>query len=173
MKYGEELIEALKQEIEAYKKTISDRSERINEGLTDFDDCFISQRCEERGIRVAKNKIDLIESGGCEWFVEYATLDDKIVNARWCKTQYGYSLRAVMPDGKVIWTTAETEKGLAKKGLKKVWCLRPAWYCFSSSSTGMLGVYTGDYVLFPSDVNYATGEPASAEPIEIKPYEYN
>ena len=49
--------------------------------------------------------------------------------------------------------TATTAKGLAKKGLKQVECLRPAWYKFSSSHSGMLGVYTGDYVPFPSDIN--------------------
>lgn len=168
MKYGVELIKELEVEIEADKKAINNRIERINNGETDWDDCFISQRCEERGINVNKDKIALIRDGGCAWFCEYATLDGELVKARWCNTKYGTSLRAEMPDGSVVWTSATTAKGLAKKGLKMVECLRPAWFAFKSSNSGMLGVYTGSYVLFPSDVNYATGEVASDDPIEIR-----
>ena len=167
-KYGKELVEQLKKEIARLEESISNRWDRINEGMTDIDDCFMSERCEERGIQNNRDKIDLINRGGCEWFLEYATLDNKLVEAHWCKTQYGYSLRAKMPDGRVVWTTATTAKGLAKKGLKKVECLRPAWFKFHSSQGGMLGVYTGSYVYFPSDVNYATGEPAGSEPLEIR-----
>ncbi|MGA4517377.1 hypothetical protein ACPA0F_08920 [Solibacillus silvestris] len=171
MKYGQELIEQLEKEIELMKAAIANRIDRINACETDWDDCFISQRCEERGIRNNRDKIDLIKDGGCAWFIDYATLDNQLVNWKWCKTQYGYSLRVVMPDGNVVWTTAHTAKGLAKKGLKKVECKRPAWFKFSCSGSGMLGVYTGDYVLFPSDVNYATGEAAGDDPIEIKDVE--
>lgn len=168
MVYGQELINRLERDIDLNKKAISDRIDRINQGLTDIDDCFISQRCEERGIRNAEDKIRLIKDGGCSWFREYATLDGTLVNAHWCNTKFGSSLRAEMPDGSVVWTTALTAKGLAKKGLKMVECLRPAWFKFSSGYGGMLGVYSGSYVLFPSDVNYATGEPASDDPIEIR-----
>ena len=168
MRYGKELVAQLEGEIERMQAAISNRYERIDAGWTDMDDCFISQRCEERGIRNNQDKIDLIKNGGCLWFLEYATLEGQIVNAHWCNTQYGISLRAEMPDGRVVWTTATTAKGLAKKGLKKVECLRPAWFKFSSSNSGMLGVYTGSYVPFPSDINYATGEPAAVAPIEIR-----
>lgn len=171
MKYGKELIEQLEGEIALMQESISNRIDRINDGMTDWDDCFISQRCEDRGISNNKDKIALIKDGGCAWFLEYATLDGKLIDTKWVKTQYGYSLRAKMPDGSVVWTTASTKKGLAKKGLKKVECKRPAWYKFSSGHGGMLGVYTGSYVLFPSDVNYATGEDATSEPIEIRDVE--
>lgn len=171
MRYGAELVEALNSEIQLMQKSIEERHQRIYDGFTDMDDCFVSQHVEERGIRVAKEKIALIEDGGCAWFSEYATLDGQLVRARWCNTKYGYSLRAEMPDGSVVWTTASTKKGLAKKGLKMVKCLRPAWYAFHSSQSGMMGVYSGDYVLFPSDVNYATGEPAGAEPLAVSEWE--
>lgn len=168
MKYGAELIKELEAEIANMKAAIRNRYDRIEAGMTDIDDCFISQRCEERGIAVAQDKIELIKRGGCEWFTEYATMDGKLVNARWCNTRFGTSLRVEMPDGSVVWTTASTQKGLAKKGLKKVECLRPAWFAFRSNGRGMFGVYSGSYVPFPSDVNYATGEDASAEPIEMR-----
>lgn len=168
MKYGQELIEQLEDEIKLMKDSISNRIDRINNMETDWDDCFISQRCEERGICNAQQKIDLIRNGGTSWFREYSTLGGVLVDARWCNTRYGTKLRVVMPDGKVVWTESYTKKGLAKRGLKMVLCKRPAWFAFRSSSSGMLGVYTGSYVEFPSDINYATGEPASADPIEIK-----
>lgn len=171
MRYGKELIEQLERENEMLQKSISERIDRINDGLTDIDDCFISDRCESRGIQTNKEKIELIKEGGCAWFREFATLDGQLVNARYCKTQWGYSLRAEMPDGSVVWTTARTSKGLARKGLKIVECKRPAWFKFSSGNSGMLGVYTGTYVMFPSDVNYATGETASSEPIEMRDVE--
>ena len=171
MKYGDELIKELEEEIARNREAISNRIDRINNGWTDWDDCFISQRCEERGIANAQDKIALIKRGGCEWFTEYATLDGVLVNAKWCDTRYGSSLRVEMPDGKVVWTTALTQKGLAKKGLKRVECLRPAWFAFHSSGRGMVGVYTGSYVAFPSDINYATGEAASVDPIEIREVE--
>ena len=167
-KFGDELIASLEKEIEVLRGSISNRIDRINDGLTDWDDCFISERCEDRGIRNNENKIALIKDGGCAWFCEYATLDGKLIDANWIKTKYGYKLKAILPNGEVVWTTADTAKGLAKRGIKKVRCKRPAWYKFSSSHSGMLGVYTGDYVLFPSDINYATGEYASVEPLEIE-----
>lgn len=168
MKYGAELIQSLKEDIRLMRAAIDNRWERINNGQTDIDDCFVSQRCEERGIAVAEDKIRLIEDGGCAWFAEYATLDGRLVDARWCNTKYGTSLRVQMPDGSVVWTTATTQKGLAKRGIQRVECLRPAWYTFHSSQSGMLGVYTGGYVLFPSDINYATGEEAGIAPLEIR-----
>lgn len=170
-KYGHELIESLRRDIETTQKAMENRAQRIEEGYTDVDDCFISMRCDERNLNLCKDKINLLEDGGVAWFVEYATLDNALVNAYWCNTRYGSKLRAVLPDGSVVWTSASTKKGLAKKGLKMVQCLRPAWYTFKSSHGGMLGVYTGSYQLFPSDVNYATGEAASLEPIAIRDYE--
>ena len=172
MRYGAELVKDLNDEIEILRESINNRYERIEKGWTDMDDCFVSQKFEVRGIDLAKQKIELIKDGGCSWFTEYATLDGQLVKAYWCNTKYGKSLRAVMPDGKVVWTTAMTEKGLAKKGLKMVSCLRPAWFCFRSAGSGMFGAYAGEYVLFPSDVNYATGEESSVEPLEIRPYEH-
>lgn len=172
MTFGKELIAQLEREIENYRTAMNDRAERINAGLTDMDDCFVSQRVEERGLELAKDKIALINDGGCAWFTEYATLDGQLVKAKWCNTKYGRSLRAEMPNGQVVWTTASTQNGLAKKGLKKVLVKRPAWFCFESSGTGLWGAYTGSYVLFASDYNYATGEYVGSNyPVEVKDWE--
>ena len=168
MKYGVELIKELEDSIALTQKCIRERQDRIDNGQTDEDDCFISIRCDDRELQLCKDKIELIKDGGTAWFREYATLDGQLIKARWCNTRFGSSLRAVMPDGSVVWTTASTKKGLAKKGLKMVECKRPALYRFYSSGKGMFGVYTGSYILFPSDFNYATGENAENEPLEIR-----
>lgn len=171
MLYGTELVKKLEEEIETTKKTMANRVDRINSGMTDEDDCFISIRCDERALHLCQDKINLIKDGGTSWFTEYATLDGKLIDAKWCNTCYGSKLRAVMPDGQVIWTNAITQKGLVKRGIKMVHCRRPAWFKFSSGGSGMYGVYTGQYVLFPSSVNYATGEDASVAPLEMKEVE--
>lgn len=158
MKYGQDLIKDLEKDIETIKAIQSDRAQRIAAGETDVDDCFISMRHDEQSVSVCREKIRLLEKGGCEWFVEYATLDGTLVDAKWCNTRFGGKLRVKRPNGEVIWTTASTAKGLAKVGLKRVECLRPAWFAFKGSS----------FQIFPSDTNYATGETASAEPIEIR-----
>lgn len=172
MKYGRELIEQLERDIATHQRCMADRQRRIDEWQTDEDDCFISERCDQRGIEVARDKIKLIENGGTEWFVEYATLDGQLINAKWCNTRYGSKLRAEMPNGEVVWTSSFTEKGLAKRGIKLVDCRRPAWYAFKSPYGGMLGVYSGSYELFPSDFNYATGEAAADEPLEIREHDW-
>ncbi len=169
MKYGSDLIASLEDAIARDRAEIANRAQRIADGLTDIDDCMTSQRNDERNIANAEAKIALIRDGGCAWFAEYATLDGTLVNARWCDTRFGRKLRVEMPDGSVVWTTASTAKGLAKQGLKHVECKRPAWFKFGAGSGGgMLAAYTGSYVLVPSDVNYATGEAASADPIAIR-----
>lgn len=157
--YGQDLIERLEAQRETIKKQIANREERIANWETDIDDCFISM------------KLHLLRNGGTSWFLEYATLDGTIIQARWCNTKYGTKLRAVMPNGEVIWTSSDTARGLAKRGIKKVLCKRPAWIRFYSGDSGMMGVMTGSYGEFPSNVNYATGEAAPADPIEIKDYE--
>ena len=169
-KYGTELIAQLEAEIVRMQESIDNRFDRIDRGLTDMDDCFISQKVESEAIATNRQKIDLIKNGGTAWFLDYATLDGQIVDAMWCDTKYGWKLRVRMPDGEIVWTTADTPKGLAKRGLKKVEVLCPAWFKFSSPCSGMAGVYSGSYQLCRSEINYATGETVTA-PIEIRDFE--
>ncbi|WP_407399654.1 hypothetical protein [Treponema sp.] len=168
--YGEDLIADLNRQIDNLQNAIKNRYERIDQGMTDMDDCFVSQHLEDRGIALCKQKISLIQAGGTDWFAEYATLDGILVKAKWVASKYHHGttvLRAEMPDGSVVWTSATTAKGLAAKGLKRVSCLRPAWFEFRSNGSGLCGAMTGNYVIVPSDFNYATGEDASEDPLEI------
>lgn len=168
MVYGQELVDLLEGQMDNYRRAIARRMAQISEGDFDESDSFVSQRVDERGMSVTRSKIHLLkECQGYGWFTEYQTLDGVLVDATWCNTRYGEKLRVEFPDGTVKWTTATTKKGLAKIGLRKVVCKRSAWFCFRSSGSGMMGVYTGSYVMFPSDTNYWTGKPAEGEPIEI------
>lgn len=174
MLYGAELIKSLEMQKARIREIQEDRAKRIANMETDEDDCFISIRCDDRNSSLIDDKIRLIKDGGCHWFVEYQStsgVHEKKHN--WFENKFGgWSLRVELMDGTVIYTSADTEKGLAKKGLKKVLALRPAWFAFHSSERGMMGVWSGSYVEFPSDVNYATGEPASREPVAVKPFVY-
>lgn len=174
MLYGVELIKSLENEKALIRENQRNREKRIANWETDEDDCFISIRCDDRNSHLIDDKIQLIQDGGCHWFVEYQStsgVHEKKHN--WFENKFGgWSLRVELMDGTVVYTSADTEKGLAKKGLKKVLALRPAWYAFHSSQRGMMGVYSGEYVLFPSSVNYATGEDATVEPLEVKPFEF-
>ena len=166
-KYGAELIAQLEAEIVRMQESIDNRYDRIERGLTDMDDCFISQKVESEGIATNRQMIDLIKNGGTAWFLDYATLDGQLVDAMWCNTKYGWKLRVKMPDGDVIWTASDTAKGLAKRGLKKVEVLCAAWFKYSSPCGGMAGVYAGSYQLCRSEFNYATGETVT-EPLAIR-----
>ena len=168
MKYGQELIRQLEEEIQTTERAQANRAQRIANWETDEEDCFLSSRVDDMCQMARRNKIRLIQSGGTAFFPEYATLDGQLVKAKWCQTKYGRALRAEMPSGEVVWTTSTTKRGLAKKGLKAVECKRPAWYYYRTPYSGMMGAYCGSYELCPSKVNYATGEDAGTEPIEIR-----
>ena len=72
-------------------------------------------------------QMELIKNGCQRWFFAYATLDGQVCDHRWVNTKYGYKLVVDMPDGSSVWTTAQTAKGLAKKGLKQVEVRKVAW----------------------------------------------
>lgn len=172
VKYGQELIESLMRKREVIEARIANRRDRIDTWQTDEEDCFISMKVDADALSQIDMKLYLLRNGGTSKFREYATLDGKIVNARWCNTKYGWKLRVVMPNGEVIWTSSDTKNGLAKRGLKQVICTRPAWIRFTTNDTGLNGVMSGYYTEFPSRFNYATGDVASDDPIEMVDYDY-
>ena len=160
--FGEELIRSLQKDIERNHDSIADRERRIMDGRTDMDDCFLSQHNDEFMLRGARQKIALLKSGGLAWFRDYQTLEGFPVKAKWVQGAWGERLRVYMPDGKTVWTSAKTAKGLAKNGLKAVAALRPAWFKIDSQGLG-----TETWTMFPSDKNYATGKPAGSDPVEV------
>jgi len=151
--YGEALAEQIREEMARYQANIDGRWERINQGLTDMDDCFMSQRVEERGIANCKMQLEILEGDGT---MEIEVLLDKTGNVfepRWIETRYGCKMIA----GGVF---ANSKKALLKKtgwaiGTKRV----PCWTKFcAGSGGGMCAVYTGSYQVVRWHTNMVTGE---------------
>jgi hypothetical protein len=162
-------IESLKADIARYQKSLDERNERINRWETDEDDCFISIKVETDGIKAAEMKIKIIENGGTQWFDWYTDLNGVVCeDARWVQTKYGYSLVVNFADGRTIWTTATTEKGLARKGLKKISARFPVWVKSFCNGSGLCGVYCSTVGTYRAELNRATGE-YHPEPYEIGP----
>lgn len=147
-------IEMLNARYERTLECIRDRERRIANCEVESTDCFLSARADADRLRTIERQREILENGGLAWLWEYATLDNQLVEARWVDTRYGRKLVAEMPDGSTVWTTAQTAKGLAKKGLKEVRCLRPAWA-------------ESPRELWAAKWNRATGEDAAEEPVEI------
>lgn len=150
--YGEELRQSIIRDREALVSAIADRSRMISEGLTDIDDCFMSQRCEERGIGECDMKLAILDRGGVD---EYDTVFDETGNEvswRWVNTRYGLKVVA-----RGIF--ANSIKALCKKtGWHEGKVVAPTWVKFVSSGRGLLGVYSGSYIEVRWPVNMATGE---------------
>lgn len=156
-------VEELEEKIERTIACKRERAERIANCETDERDCFLSMRAEDNYIDKLEARIRIIKDGGYAWFVEYATLDGQLCDSCLVSTKYGYKLKVYMPDGEIVFTTARTEKGLAKKGIKKVMVRRVAW---AESRKG----WNEPFGIYPTKFNRATGEYTDGEPIEIKDY---
>ncbi len=169
--YGKDLEMELMEDLKRFKTIALDREKRIDDGMTDYDDCFVSIQSESIGKQKTEMKLNILQNDGFSWFEEFATLDGALCKSALCETRYGFRWRIETPDGQVIWTSAETKKGLARIGLKKMLCKRPAWVKYEGFGTGLAGALNGTCVVFPSNTNFATGLPADREPIEIREVE--
>ena len=150
--YGEELKKAIIAERDRLIAAINDRAARIASGETDIDDCFVSQRIEERGIAECNTRIEILEGDGMMDWEGWFDQDGNEVRVRWVDTRYGV---------RVVWNGifASSEKALAKKtGLVKKDIRVPVWTKFSSNGSGMLGVYSGSYERVRWHTNMVTGE---------------
>lgn len=134
--------------IERVRESQRDRAERIARCEVEDTDCFMSIMGDRKALDLYEKQLEILNDGGCAWFTEYATLDGELVEARWVETRYGTKLVAEMPNGETVWTTATTDKGLAKRGLRKVRVKRAAWADFGSSWANV----------YPAKWNRATGE---------------
>jgi hypothetical protein len=160
---GEHRIEELKKTIEHTRELMRDRSRRIGEGLTDMDDCFISERSNQQTITGCEMKINILENKGLSQFEVLVDIDtDEIVSDG--DRRYGeYGGYWVMNDeyykrtGKRYVGDAKRESTFTKKGVRKEYREFPAWVYFSAGGgSGLMGAYTGSYRVFRSDKNYYT-----------------
>ena len=162
MKKGTALIEQLKNEIAHTSSIMDNRAQRINEGSTDMDDCFVSQRSNEQAISLAKAKIEILENGGLAPFQCLRDLETgEVVTTTIFNGKYGLCWRIddehVAKFGRYVGAAAR-ESTYTRKGLKLDEVQLPAWACFATNGKGMAGAYSAFVKVFPSNKNWATEE---------------
>ena len=64
--FGEALANQIRETIEQNKAAIANRIERINAGLTDLDDCFLSDKLEHGKIKECEMQLTILSGDGCE-----------------------------------------------------------------------------------------------------------
>lgn len=147
-------------ELKAQRKRITEaqrsRAQRIANCEVEEIDCALSVRADRDMLNLIDAQIELLNNGCTAWFEEYATIDGRLVDGRWVDTRYGMKLVCEMPNGETVWTTANTQKGLARRGLKKVMVKRVAWAKLMSNGNS---IASGCYVKrYPAHLNRLTGE---------------
>lgn len=151
-KYGEELRKSILATKEHLLESIKERNERIANWQTDEDDCFLSQRVEERAISECNMQLTILDGDGTMTIDAVIDQDGNEVNTRWVDTRYG--LKIV---GRGVF--ANSEKALLKKtGWTTKEIKVPCWTKFCSSGSGLLGVYSGSYQVVRWHTNMVTGE---------------
>ena len=142
--------------IERTRRAMADRARRIAYCEVEATDCALSMMADRETLSLCERQLEILDAGGYAWLPDYRTLDGEEVEWAWVDTRYGRKLVVDMPDGSQVWTTACTAKGLAKRGIKRVRALVPAWARLRSNGSS---VASGCYVeTYPTQLNRATGE---------------
>ena len=150
--FGNELIESIKKEIEHYEELIQNRAERIELGMTDMDDCFLSEKVEQSAITEAKMQLEILSGDGCEERDVVIDEDGEDVGARWVQTRYGSKVVA-----RGIF--ANSIKALCKKtGWTEAKRRIPVWTKWIPCGYGLAGAYSGYYAKVRWHTNMKTGE---------------
>lgn len=155
-RFGDELVRSLKETLASLKCIRNDRQGRIASGVTDIDDCFISDKCDEERMCEIREQIRIIENGGT---MKSKTLFDKNgveVRVYKAKTKYGLCVCCEV-DGKTVYSQS-VEKLAVKSGFQFRTVEVPCWTKMESSGSGMFGAYTATYQVVRWHTNMATGE---------------
>lgn len=150
--YGEELKAAILKHKQTLIDAIERREERIRNWETDEDDCFLSERVEESGIRECNIQLEILSGDGMMDYEGWFDEDGNEVHVRWVHTRYG---------GACVWNGifASSEKALMNKtGLTKKKIRVPCWTKFCTPYSGLMGAYCGSYELVRWHTNMVTGE---------------
>ncbi|MDR1516447.1 MAG: hypothetical protein LBS45_12210 [Synergistaceae bacterium] len=151
--YGKALAESIRDTIARIEEALDDRNERISQGMTDIDDCFISERVERRAIQEARMQLDILRSDGTMPIDAVIDENGDEVYVRYVDTRYGpkYVGNGVF---------ASSLKALLKKtGWKTEERNVPCWTKFiPGSGGGMYSVYTGTVGIVRWHTNMVTGE---------------
>ena len=152
--YGAELARIIKEERQRYVAALERRDKRIADGITDEDDCFMSIRVEEQGIRKCDMELSILDTDGTMEIDAIFDTDGNEVFVhsfcnKWRRTTYvargifANSISALLK--KTGWTQRKINV--------------PCWVRFEGGSGGgMCAVYTGSYRIVRWHTNMLTGE---------------
>lgn len=150
--FGEALANQIRKTIEQNKAAIVNRIERINAGLTDLDDCFLSDKLEHGKIKECEMQLAILSGDGCEEREIVIDENGDEVGTRWVQTRYGNRIV-----GRGVF--ANSVKALCKKTGWTITRRRvPVWTKFETYTSGMAGVYSGYYKTVRWHTNMKTGE---------------
>lgn len=151
--YGAELAKLIEAEKQRYISAIEDRQRRINNWETDEDDCFMSQRVEERGIHECDMKLEILQGDGTMPFEAVVDQEGNEVGVRWVHTRFGgaYVGRGIF---------ASSKKALCKKtGWHTEEIRVPVWIKLDAGGTkGLYGAYIASPERVRWHTNMVTGE---------------
>lgn len=142
--------------IERTRDAMADRARRIADCEVEATDCALSIMADREQLSLRERQLEILDAGGYAWLPDYRTLDGEEVEWAWVDTRYGRKLVVDMPDGSTVWTTACTERGLAKRGIKRVRALVPAWARLRSNGSSVASGCSVE--TYPANLNRATGE---------------
>lgn len=154
-----ELIEQLQNEIKHHTNIMEDRHRRIAEGLTDMDDCFLSNKMNALNIQLAMAKIKILENGGTREFDVLKDIETgDIVSKRYVDGRYGpchlIEDEYVSKFGRFV-GIAKREATYTKKGLKRDRAELPCWATIKANGSGVYGAYMSSVVIYKTEKNYA------------------
>lgn len=152
--FGAELAASIEREIEHIHEIRKNRDERIRDGWTDEDDCFMSIRSETQTLDRCRMELEILKGDGCMDFE--AVIDENgeevYVHAfenKWGRTSYV---------GRGIFASS-MDALLKKTGWTRKTIRVPVWTKFvSGCGGGMCAVYTGSYQCVRWHTNMVTGE---------------
>jgi hypothetical protein len=151
--YGEELRKAVLATKKRMQDAIDRRSQRIANWETDEDDCFISQRVEERAICECNMQLKILDGDGTQEWDVVLDHDGKEVRTHWFTNKWGKS--TIVGNGVF---TSSLNALLKKTGWREAKIRVPVWTKFVANGSGMMGVYCGSYEVVRWHTNMVTGE---------------
>lgn len=158
--YGKELLAQVTEKLNQIRSNQDAREDRMRNCEYDLDDCFISTMASSLSEEKYSAQQQILQNQGYAEFTVFATLDGKLCEGKLCHTMYGDKYRVEMPDGSVVWTSAFTSKGLARRGLKLMKAKHTAWAKLSGEGQGFSGLSSCSAITFPTRKNFFTGKPS-------------
>lgn len=128
----------------------------IAECRYDLNDCFVSHKLDQEEIRACDMQLKILKNGGVWTFKGYTDLDGNLLSTSTFTNKFGGLTTAYYNPvtDTTIYSSANTAKGLLKKGIKPVDYEAPAWAKVRSGN--MFGQFYA--VIYEAKYNRCTGE---------------